>query len=85
MAMRNFLLIHHAALFLEEQGISYFFLDRNSLSVGAPSPDFLKTKKYDNTQGDMSFRIDLALDKLHPGIKSQEKIANYIHNKITQE
>ena len=85
MAMRNFLMIHHAALFLEEQGISYFFLDRNSMSVGAKSPDFLKTKNYDNTQSDFSFRIDLALDNMHPGIKSQEKIANYIHNKITSE
>ena len=85
LAMRNFLMIHHAALFLEEQGLSYFFLDRNSMSVGAKSPDFLKTKKYDNTQSDLSFRIDLSLDNVHPGIKSQEKIANYIHNRITQE
>jgi hypothetical protein len=85
MAMRNFLMIHHAALFLEEQGISYFFLDRSSLSIGAQIPNFLKTKRYDNTQSDLSFKIDLALDKMHPGIKSQEKIANYIHNKITQE
>jgi hypothetical protein len=83
--IRNFLIIHHAALSLEKKGVQYFFLDRNSLSVGAKFPEHLKPKNYDNTQLDVNFRIDLALDNLHPGIKSQEKIASYIHSKITQE
>lgn len=84
-AIRNFLMIHHAALFLEDKGIPYFFLDRNSLSVGARFPEHLKPKGYDNTQIDAVFNVDVALDNAHPGIKSQEKIADYIHNKLTQE
>lgn len=85
LAIRNFLMIQHAALFLENAGLPHFFLDRNSLSVGTNFPNFLKPKNYDNTQLDLIFRIDLALDKLHPGIKSQEKIANYIYDKLTLE
>jgi hypothetical protein len=84
-AIRNFLMIHHAALFLEDKGIPYFFLDRISLHAGNKFPEHLKPKGYDNTQFDQYFKIDLALDNAHPGIKSQEKIANYIHSKLTQE
>lgn len=84
-AIRNFLMIHHAALFLEDKGIPYFFLDRIRFNIGAKFPEHLKPKEYDDTQSDFNFKIDIALDNLHPGIKSQEKIANYIHNKITQK
>lgn len=84
-AIRNFLMIHHAALFLEGKGIPYFFLDRRSVDIGVKFPEHLKPKYYDDTQFDQAFKIDLALDNAHPGIKSQEKIANYIHSKLIHE
>jgi hypothetical protein len=83
--IRNFLMIHHAALFLEDMGIPYFFLDRPTFKLEGKLSEYLSSKNYDNTQIDQVFKIDLALDKAHPGIKSQEKIANYIHSKLTHE
>lgn len=83
--LRNYMLIHHAALHLEKIAVPYFFLDRKVqyANVFTPVPSFLKVQNHDNTNMDITFRIDYALDHLHPGIQSQEKIANYMFNRIT--
>ncbi len=85
--VRNYMLIHHAGLYLEKIGVPYFFLDRASQNTNTLTiiPPFLQLKNHDTTKVDKYFRIDYALDNMHPGIESQKKIANYMYNHITKK
>lgn len=78
-AYKNYMAMHHCSLYLESIGIpsissTIFSPDTDSFSI----PNFMKIKNLivlpDN------YLVDLAEDKSHPGVKSQENIANALIN-----
>jgi len=77
--IRNYMVIHHAALYLTKINVPYYFIDMNHTDN---IPSFLKVKYYDTHNIYQFFTIDRALDNSHPGIESHKKFTSYLYNKI---
>lgn len=81
-AIQNFMIMHHAALYLEKIGIPFYFFDRKILFTKT-CPDWINIPNY-SCELENSFIIDYTNNKLYPGIESHKKIADYFYNKIKQ-
>lgn len=81
--IQNFLLIHHASLFLQKNNIKYYFL----LAPHNENIDtFLEKFSIVNFFSNIKFDpIDKALDKAHPGLKSHQLLAEKIGQLILND
>lgn len=80
LAVRSWLYIHHSTLYFQSRGIK-------SINIAVAYEDLIKFKPsyinksivFDIKMNWIKFFGDKAQDKMHPGVKSQIKIANKIH------
>jgi hypothetical protein len=82
LVIRNFMLMHHAYLHLSQKGIKHLFVIATKDSKIYQCPNALQTKSLFT---DLTFpKIDVALDKRHPGPKSHAAMASLLYNKINE-
>lgn len=80
-AYKNYLIFHHANLYLDSKKIkNYSFIAHKPDYIDFPPPNFLQIPNLLTI--DENYHLDKGLDNKHFGLKSHEKLASILHDKI---
>lgn len=75
-AVRSWLYLHHASLFLKDKGVTFFNFFTEIRELSKVKPKFLELQYHDVLS--KSLKLDIAPDKLHPWVESHRETAERI-------
>lgn len=79
MAVRSWLYIHHASLYLKSKNLKFYNVFNNYHTLKNFQPDFIQL---DSPPFDMSEKLDYALDNIHPGPLTHKNLADNMLKEI---
>jgi len=78
-AMKSWFHIHHADLYLQNQGVKYIHYPATPEELNRHKLDFIQINNY---YSDGIVYLDKATDDMHPGVKTNQLLCETIHRRL---